>query len=378
VPPPSSPPPAAEPAGVRRVVVWNVQRLFHPRGSPLSRALDATEAQGWTKAAYTEKIARVAAVLRDACGGLPPALLALVEVEDAAVVRDLLRATGWDSLADVTVANEDVAGYDIALAYDRALLGPAGEARSYNIHNRYSTRDVLEVPLATPSGARLTVIHNHWPSRMLSGAEALRIGAADYVSRLVERRLKVQKEDLFTARGTPQLPAHAVLEERWNEPLLVLGDFNDNPFDTSLRLLADSTRERAEVLKRPRLPATRGAAAVAAYLTLRPRLYNPSWALLGGPESPSGAVLGTHRYGRDWYLLDQVLCSRGLLAGGGAGSGPSFVEGSLRVHAPAQVMVGGRRVQVRSKGGEPLAYDAKRGTGVSDHFPVVAELRWPA
>ena len=70
-----------------------------------------------------------------------------------------------------------------------------------------------------------------------------------------------------------------------------------------------------------------------------------------------------------------MLCSRGLLLDG---SGPRFVEGSLRVHAPEHVMVHGRRVQARSKGGDPLADDAKRVTGVSDHFPIVAELTWPA
>lgn len=374
---PAAPKPPSAPGNnpSRRVVLWNVQRLFHPKGSPLARALDATEAQGWTQAAYAEKIARVAAMLHDACGGEAPALLALVEVEDAGVVRDILSATGWKNLADVTVPNEDFAGYDIALAYDRKLLSPAGPARSYNVNNRYSTRDVLEVPLVTPGGAGLTVIHNHWPSRMLSEAEALRIGAADYVARLVERRLKLPKADLLTPTGAPNLPERARLEERWNEAVLVLGDFNDEPFDTSIRLLADATRERAEVLKPPRLPSAAGAPGVAAYLSLRPRLYNPSWALLGDASKAPRAVLGTHRHGRDWYLLDQVLCSRGMLVDG---RGPRFVEGSLRIHAPDHVMVGDRRVQARTTSGAPLAFDAKKGTGVSDHFALVADLTWPA
>lgn len=362
----------APPTRTRSVVVWNVQRLLHPKGSPLSRALDATETHGWTRAAYTDKVARVAAVLRDACGSEPPALLGLVEVENAAVVRDVLRATGWSSLVDVAVEGEMLAGYDIALAYDADALKPAGPARSFNVHNRYSTRDVLDVPLKTKGGAPLTVILNHWPSRKLSSAEALRIGAADHVTRLVEGHLKLAKEDLTSRRGLAKLPARAALEEKWLHPLLVLGDFNDTPYDASLRLLAESTRERAEVLKRPRFPAGTGPAAVASYLAMRPRLYNPSWGLLG-THLGEGAG-GTYRYGRDWYLLDQMLCSQGLLVGEGR---PRFVEDSLRVHAAGSVVVNGRRVDVCAKNGEPLPYDAKQRVGVSDHFPLVGALELP-
>src|SRR4051812_25196178 len=53
----------------RMVIWWNVQRLLAPTGSRLSRALDATAAAGWTRAAYRTKLEHLGAVLREVGGG---------------------------------------------------------------------------------------------------------------------------------------------------------------------------------------------------------------------------------------------------------------------------------------------------------------------
>lgn len=49
-------------------------------------------------------------------------------------------------------------------------------------------------------------------------------------------------------------------------------------------------------------------------------------------------------------------------------------RGARAPRARRHVRVGDRRVPAHTKGGDPLAFGAKRGTGVSDHFPIVAEL----
>jgi hypothetical protein len=66
----------------RRVVVYNVQRLFRPGGSRIARALDATEERGWTAAVYRRKVQPVGTMLANATAGERPALLVLIEVED--------------------------------------------------------------------------------------------------------------------------------------------------------------------------------------------------------------------------------------------------------------------------------------------------------
>jgi hypothetical protein len=353
-------------------ILWNVERLLRPRPSAVGRALGMTSASGWTPAAYKAKLANVAAVLRAASPGGPPALLALVEVEGAAVVRDLIRATGWTRLADTQVPDESLDGYDVALLYSRDVFTEAEAARSFNFQNRFATRDVLSVSLKTAAGAPLRVACTHWASRRLTNAEPLRISAADYCSRLISTYLKFSRDELMTPRGRGKLPARTALEARWNTPVLVLGDFNDNPFDTSVGYLLDSTRFPDMLLRPPRFPVKSGSAAVEYYLDLRPRLFNLAWRLLTDAPRPPTRAHGTAVYAGDWYVLDQVLCSRGLLLPDARVSVP--LE-SVRVFGPPTVPdERGRPVKVSTGSGEPAPFDMASKTGVSDHLPVVFEL----
>ena len=84
------------------IVVYNVQRLFRPGGSAIARTLDATEEHGWDAAAYKRKVTAVGTMLASATGGEPPAVLVLVEVEDASVVKDLCAAAGWPVESDAS------------------------------------------------------------------------------------------------------------------------------------------------------------------------------------------------------------------------------------------------------------------------------------
>ena len=102
------------------------------------------------------------------------------------------------------------------------------------------------------------------------------------------------------------------------------------------------------------------------YLNLRPRLYNPAWALLAGSGPP-----GTLRFGGEWALLDQLIVSGGALAAGP----PRYVQGSLRVFATREVPATTGPAHVLLSGsGEPLAFDPATGRGASDHLPLVASV----
>lgn len=351
-----------------KVVLWNVERLFRPRASALARAVDPVVAAKQTEADYREKIARVGTVLRQVTGGPAPGLLALVEVENQAVVKDVLKAAGWSSLVDVEVPGEQLAGYDIALCYAPSVFGRADAAASFNVHNRFSTRDILEVPLRTRGGSAFVVVHNHWPSRKLSNAGPLRIGAADFCSRVIERRLKFQPHEMRRASRIA-VPVEGVLRKRWDTPVLALGDFNDEPFDPSLRLLLDSTRSRALVEREPKFPKRQGIDGMQDYLGMRPRFYNPCWSLLGDQVTDSAP--GTHVYSGEWFVLDQFLCSRGMLSG----TGVRFVDGSVRSVTPSTLSLsGGRKVAAVNAAKAPLAFEGAAKPGVSDHLPVVCEI----
>jgi endonuclease/exonuclease/phosphatase family metal-dependent hydrolase len=349
------------------VLWWNVQRLLSPTNSGLSRALDATPAAGWTRTAYTHKLERLAAVLNHLSPSGPPALLALCEVENARIASDLRRAAGWDSLKLVADPEARLAGDDLVLLYDPNVFELVGDVRSYNVHNRYTTRDLLETEFRTSSGDVLAVITAHWPSRMLSGSEPLRIGLADYTRRLIEARLKYSKDELVDSRGRARLPAERTLAKRWNAPILLLGDLNDSPFDTSVSDVLGAGRSTKASLAAPRFPQSSGLAAVDAYLERSVRLYNPAWPLLTRNDGPDG----THYWSGEWYMLDQAILSRGLLLE----SAPvRYVEDSFEVHDPASVPLGRTRFDATSRSGIPKPFDAKTGEGVSDHLPLTLEL----
>lgn len=352
-------------------ILWNVERLFRSTTSVVARTLGATARDGWTLALYRRKVRAIADALLAACPDGPPVLLALVEVESAAVVRDIIRATGWTDLVDAAVPDEDLGGYDLALAYSAKVFALDGEPRSFNIQSRFSTRDILDVPLRTRIGGhRLRVVHNHWPSRKITDASALRLSAADHCSRLLESHLKLEADELLAPEHIT-LPARTVLTERWDTPILVMGDFNDSPFDASLGWLLGSTRDPDTLLRAPRFPARRGKKAVHNYLALQPRLYNPSWRLLTERPRPGTKALATTYYAGEWLLLDQVLCSRGLLL---PGPGVRFVDGSLRIFGPRHVGRGAAQRSMTTAGGVPSAFQRDGSVGISDHLPLLWEL----
>lgn len=354
---------------VRPVVVWNVQRLLRTHGSAIARSLGMTRTDGWNEAAYRSKIQAVGAMLRAATGGATPALLALIEVEDAKVVADVCAACGWRTLRNVVPAGERVAGYDVALLYDPAVLSAPLQASSWTQNGRFSTRDGLFADFQIPGRGDLSILVTHWPSRKLAESEALRIAAASFCAGMVERALKFPKEDLFDRKGTPRLPDSSKLLQRWFRPLLVVGDFNDEPWSPSLGMLGAITRNPDDAIRPPALPATKGGRAsiqsVTRYLELRPRLFNPSWEVLNR-EPP-----GTHVFGGEWALLDQILVSGGVLSDG---NGPRLIPQSLRVFAPREIQLAQSTIQVCTRGGTPIPFDPRTRRGVSDHLPLIVDL----
>jgi Endonuclease/Exonuclease/phosphatase family len=349
------------------LIVYNVQRLFRPDGSRVARSLGATSGAGWTREAYRRKVDAVGAVLADAVGGARPAVIVFAEVEDHTVVVDVVTAAGWPELVDVIVPDEQVEGYDVAVAYDpNKFTGGVDTATSHLFDNRFSTRDLLEVTLSVGDGRQLTVCATHWPSRILGEAVYLRFAAAVYCTHVAETHLKFPRDELITISGAVQMPARQRLLDRWWTPMLIAGDFNDCPWDPSLRALLRSTPDVATVVRQPRLPVGSDLRSVASYLSLRPQLHNPTWQLLQGDGPP-----GTYYFDDDWNPLDQLLVSAGMLRG----PGPQLVQGSIGVHAPRTVTSRtGQTVEVTTSSRRPIGFDAQTGDGASDHLPLVATL----
>jgi len=180
----------------------------------------------------------------------------------------------------------------------------------------------------SPFPAPLHVFIVHWPSR--------RTVEANSPQRMLFGRNLQAHIDELSREGVR--PPHVV----------ILGDFNDEPFNDSLSAGLLGSRDRNLVRQRPR------------------HLYNPFWRLLGERqvlEEEAGRRLGagTHYYkgtmATHWHSYDQFLVSASLL------SGPGWVlrEGGTRIWQGPPLL--------KPRGGLAPRFD---------HFPIVGMLSYVA
>ncbi|NIA32065.1 MAG: endonuclease/exonuclease/phosphatase [Actinobacteria bacterium] len=310
---------------------WNLENLFDTFDCPTRPAwLQKTlknELKGWDQSVLNQKIGQLAKIICQTNNGAGPDLLGVCEVENKRVL-DLL----VDSLASLgrnyQIAHHDTSdqrGIDVAFIYDGNLF-TSHEQFFYVVLKRTATRDIFQLNLKTMAGKTLIVIGNHWPSRRGGELESepYRIMAAETLSYWHERILEKLGK---------------------NTPIVVMGDFNDEPFNRSMTEYALGTKSRTKVLK-----------------ATSPRLLNLSWELLGDG-------LGTHYYNNFASVLDQFMISKGI-AGGKSGFSLTQKHG-WKHHVKIEIFS-----EMKSHGSYPSPIRFGRPSrkldlnGFSDHYPV--------
>jgi endonuclease/exonuclease/phosphatase family metal-dependent hydrolase len=132
--------------------------------------------------------------------------------------------------------------------------------------------------------------------------------------------------------------------------IIVMGDFNDEPFNRSIQeyLFAIRNRDRVQARKN----STKS----------RPYLYNLTWSLM------DGTAPGTYYFGKNpsgWNMLDQIMVSKGILVGN---SGLEVDEKSIKIFRPKRI----------KEGSKPKPYRKRKNKwvkGFSDHFPITALIK---
>ena len=211
----------------------------------------------WSRSRYWRKLNHGGQELLS-CSERLPDLVALVEVENDTVLRDLtrrslLRGAGYEYLM---TCSPDVRGLDVALLYQPATFRPF----CYDyisvppLKEMRPTRDILYVQGETLAGDTLHVFVVHAPSRY--GGE-------------LETRAHRQQVMSVLCPAIRQLAGQQVI---------VAGDFNDYEESPSLLLLAGE-----------------GLVNVSAHA-----------------QGRQGRAKGTYRYRGEWHSLDHILLSRSL------------------------------------------------------------------
>lgn len=314
------------------VAFWNLENLFDVDGSPerpewLQRQLQR-ELAGWDETVLNQKIENLARIISQMNGGLGPDLLGVCEVENRLVLERLAVA-----LAPLgrryAVAHHDTSdqrGIDVAFLFDESRF-TAEDTFSHVILKRSATRDIFQVNLRSVAGKELIVIANHWPAR--SGgrfeSEPYRMTAGETLAYWVQRIMEIKGNDAA---------------------VLVMGDFNDEPYDRSVQEYAQATNIAQRVL------GARG-----------PRLLNLMWRFYG-------EGIGSYYFDNFPLLLDQFLASRGLLNGRG---GFRTDQGAAELLMFPEMRSGGA-YPTPVRYGRPSALASFTPSGFSDHYPIGVRL----
>ncbi|MBC7941618.1 MAG: endonuclease [Chitinophagaceae bacterium] len=332
------------------VAFWNLENLFAPEGfaerEPWLAKRVANDLRGWTQELFSRKIDRLVHIIRQMNGGTGPDLLGVCEVENRFVLETLAerlnaQLPGRRYGMVHADAERDQRGIDTAFLHDTRTLTPnLDELFSHWVMRRTGTRDISQCTFVTAAGRELVAQSNHWPSRSAPPGAGSQYSAGFRAT--AGETLGYWHERIREVKG-PEVA------------LLSMGDFNDDPFDLSLKVHAVALREQGDV--------DRAQSA---------KLFNLSWSYLtqtavdhrGNPRT----IDGTLYFGGDGNLFDQILVSRGLLAG----PNPLKVRpGSARIEVIPE-MVDHRVGEGPIRFGLPKGDAAKNVNtdGFSDHFPV--------
>ncbi len=314
------------------VANWNVENLYDPFDDPDNpfddEFLPNNPTTRWNVVRFETKLDNLARVISGMNRGEAPDLLGLQEIENRYVLKELVKRLPGKPYGIVHYDSPDPRGIDTALLYNQDVFTLRHSmTHAVRLKWRRETRDILQATLEAPSGKRLHVFVNHWPSRGGGREES--------------------DPDRFTAAQTL---ARAIAWIQAREPdahILILGDFNDEPSSQSVRT----------VLNVAPYPSRSGYRAN--------RLYN-----LAAAKSAQGwgTFFHSFRGQTDWRMYDQIIASGSLLESARI----EYDDDSLWILQPDYMTEGrGRRK------GAPIpsfvAQEHYRG-GYSDHFPIAARF----
>lgn len=310
------------------VAFYNVENLFDTEDEPEKIDEDFTPdgRYQWTRTKYQTKLENLARAIA-AMGEAGPEIIGLAEVENRQVVEDLVAQSGLQ-VHNYRIVHEetpDMRGIDNALLYDPSVFEyetHLAYEMKFPAEPDYTSRKVLWVK-GKVEGEGLHILVNHWPSRYggQEESEPRRLAVAEQVRSILDR----------------------ILAEDPKANILLLGDFNDDPFNKSL----------AEVIgARKDIPA--GEA----------EFYNPMYAM-HQPDS-----VGTLTYRGKWNMFDQVLISQGLLDKKGK---LRYEAGSASIFRPEFMQVGGDG-PAKDMPKRAIYRGEFQPNGFADHFPVYIRL----
>ena len=318
---------------IRTIAFYNLENLFdtindtsiNDEASPIMELKFNRSKVYWDK---IDKLASTIAKIGLEEAKTSPAIIGVSEVENRSVLEDLIKSKHLKQkkYGIIHYDSPDKRGIDVALLYQKKYFKPVyHEAFNPNIYRnnrKVFTRDQLLVS-GYLDDELIHVIVNHWPSR--SGGEAksrpLREKAAYQNIKIIEK-----------IRATEE-----------NAKILTMGDFNDDPNNSSFKKILKTKRKKKNVGNND--------------------IYNPY-------ENLHRKGFNTLAYRDRLNLFDMILISLPLLDRG---------EKDFSTYKMYKAMIFNKRFLSDKKGkfkGYPFRSFSNGGYtgGYSDHYPVYMYL----
>jgi endonuclease/exonuclease/phosphatase family metal-dependent hydrolase len=357
----------------RTIVFWNVERLFEPHASVIRHAVNPS--QPLTQEQVQGKIKNIGAALTDIGEKAgKPLLIGLAEVQTPNLAEHIAREVRGVKLEQIDKLKMDrdsslLDAVNITLLYDSEFFGKVESVQSHILDRTYDNRDVLEVKFAGSSKrSPLVVLITHWPSRLISEGNLMRISAAHYLRGLVTRTLRLSSQDFWNSKTKDfVIPDNKKITDRAHTPLIVMGDFNDEPFDPSLELLR-TTGDLTVVANQLNVRDQSPKHFFENYIASVPYLANPFWKFIGDKT-------GTFYRSPRWRIYDQILLSQGFLTNGP--KTPVYEPDNAYIHSAMKVPLANEtEIALATSSGKPKSFDPNTNDGCSDHFPVYVKVGW--
>ncbi|SDS44265.1 Endonuclease/Exonuclease/phosphatase family protein [Polaribacter sp. KT25b] len=318
---------------IRTIAFYNLENLFDTINDVTKNdeASPMMELKANRSAVYWDKIDKLSSTIAQI--GLDeaktsPAIIGVSEVENINVLEDLVKSKHLikKDYGIIHYDSPDKRGIDVALLYQKKYFKPIfHEVYNPNIFKdnfKVYTRDQLLVS-GYLDDELINVIVNHWPSRR--GGEAK--------SRPLREKAAYQNTKIIAQ----------IREKDPKAKIFIMGDFNDDPINTSFKEVLKTKSKKSEVGETD--------------------IYNPY-------EDMFRRGFGTLTYRDNINLFDQILISDPLLDKG---------KKDFSNYKMFKAMIFNKRFLTIKKGkykGYPFRSFANGSytSGYSDHYPVYMYL----
>ncbi|MEN8136942.1 MAG: endonuclease/exonuclease/phosphatase family protein [Bacteroidota bacterium] len=207
-----------------RIVFYNVENLFDTYDNPKTNdgEFTATGSRHWTNYRYWQKIKKTSKTLKIIGEWEAPAIIGLAEIENDTVLKNLIYSDALRKYNYKYIHRDspDHRGIDVAFLYRKDKFFPI----SYKFYplidengEKINSREILFAKGIVKGGDTLNFFILHFPSRYggYKKSEPKRINAVKQLISIID----------------------SINNTRINPKIIVMGDFNDTPLNSSIKML---------------------------------------------------------------------------------------------------------------------------------------------